>query len=51
MWVKKFLGGAELPAFPRFMQGACYQLKTNNFFDVLEIFGEGLQMNQFRLRV
>jgi hypothetical protein len=28
MWMKKFPGGAELPAFPQFMQGACYQLKT-----------------------
>ena len=37
MWMKKFPGGAELPAFPRFMQGACYPLKTNKFFDVLLI--------------
>jgi hypothetical protein len=42
MWMKKFPRGAELPAFPRFMQGACYQLKTNNFIDVLEIIGWGL---------
>jgi hypothetical protein len=35
--MKKFGGGAELPAFPRFMQGACYPLKTNKFFDVLLI--------------
>jgi hypothetical protein len=39
MWMKKFPGGAKLPAFPRFMQGACYQLKTNNFKKVLEIIG------------
>jgi hypothetical protein len=39
MWMKKFPGGAELPAFPRFMQGAYYQLKTNNFRKVLEIIG------------
>jgi hypothetical protein len=39
MWMKKFSGGAELPAFPRFMHGACYQLKTNNFRKVLEIIG------------
>ena len=37
--MKKVGGGAELPAFPRVMQGACYQLKTNKFFDVLEIIG------------
>ena len=36
-WMKKFGGGAELPAFPRFMQGACYPLKTNKFFVVLFI--------------
>ena len=39
MWMKKFPGGVELPIFPRFMQGACYQLKTNNFRKVLEIIG------------
>ena len=39
MWMKKSGGGAKLPAFPRFMHGACYQLKTNNFIDVLEIIG------------
>jgi hypothetical protein len=42
MWMKKFPGGAQLPAFSRFMQGACYQLKTNNFRKVLEIIGWGL---------
>ncbi len=35
--MKKFGGGA----FPRFTKGACYQLKTNKFFDVLEIIGAG----------
>jgi len=39
MWVKKCPGGAEFPAFPRFMQGACYQLQTNNFRKVLETTG------------
>ena len=39
MWMKKFPGGAELPAFPQFMHEACYQLKTNNFGKVLEIIG------------
>ena len=28
---EKILGGAELPAFPWFMQGACFELKTNTF--------------------
>ena len=28
IWMKKYGGGAELPAFLRFMQGACYPLKT-----------------------
>jgi hypothetical protein len=37
--MKKFPGGAELLAFPRFMQGASYQLKTNNLRKVLEIIG------------
>ena len=41
MWMKKFGGGAELLAFPQFMQGACYQLKTNKFFNVLKIIGAG----------
>ena len=31
IWMKKFGGGAELPAFPRVMQGACYQLKDKEF--------------------
>jgi hypothetical protein len=39
IWMKKFGGGAEFPAFLRFMQGANYQLKTNKFFDVFEIIG------------
>jgi hypothetical protein len=39
MWMKKIPGGAELPTFPRFMQGACYQLKANNFRKVVEIMG------------
>jgi hypothetical protein len=39
MWMKEFPGGAELNAFPQFMQGACYQLKTNNFRNNLEIIG------------
>ena len=38
-WMKKFGGGGELPAFPRFMQGACYPLKTNKFFDIDELIG------------
>ena len=42
MWMKKFPGGAKLPTFPQFIQGACSQLKTNNFIDVLEIVGRGL---------
>jgi hypothetical protein len=40
--LKKFPEGAKLPAFPRFMQGACYQLKTDNFGFFLEIIGCGL---------
>jgi hypothetical protein len=40
--MKKFPGGAELPAFPQFMQGDCYQLKTNNSRKVLEIINLGL---------
>jgi hypothetical protein len=36
---EKIPRGAELPAFSRFMQGACYQLKTNNFRKVLETIG------------
>jgi hypothetical protein len=39
MWMKKFPEGVKLHAFPRFMQGAYYQLKTNNFRKVLEIIG------------
>jgi hypothetical protein len=39
MWMKKFPGGAEILAFPRFMQGTCYQLKTNNFRQNLDIIG------------
>jgi hypothetical protein len=40
MWMKKFPGDAEVLALPqRFMQGACYQLKTNNSRKVLEIIG------------
>jgi hypothetical protein len=37
--MKKVPGGAKLLAFPQFMQGACYQLKTNNVKIVLEIIG------------
>ena len=36
--MKFFWGGAELLAFLRFMQGACYLLTTNNFrldFDII----------------
>ena len=40
--LKKFPEGAKLPAFPRFMQGACYQLKIDNFEIFLEIIGCGL---------
>jgi hypothetical protein len=32
-WMKKFGGGAELPAFRRFMQGACYPLKTKKNYE------------------
>jgi hypothetical protein len=39
IWMKFFGGGAELPAFLRFMQGACYLLTTNNFSDDFEIIG------------
>jgi hypothetical protein len=39
MWMKKFPRGVEFPTFSRFMQGACYQLKTNNFRKVLEMIG------------
>jgi hypothetical protein len=38
-WIKEFPRGAELHAFPQFMQGACYQLKTNNFWKALERIG------------
>ena len=48
--MKKFGGGAELPAFPQFMQGACYQLKANNFFDVDELIGAGFT-GKFNWRV
>jgi hypothetical protein len=40
MWMKKFPGGVKFLVFPRFMEGTCYQLKTNNFRKVLEIIGE-----------
>ena len=39
IWTKFFGGGAELPAFLRFMKGACYLLTTNNFSDDFEIIG------------
>ena len=48
--MKKFGGGAKLLAFPRFMQGSCYQLKTNKFFDVLEMIGAAFT-REFNLQV
>ena len=50
IWMKKFGGGAELLVFPRFMQGACYQLKINKFFDVFEIIGAAFT-REFNLQV
>ena len=50
IWMKFFGGGAELLAFLRFMQGACYVLTTNNFSDVFEIIGAAFSEN-FTCRV
>ena len=36
-WMKKFGGDTDLLAFRRLLQGAWYQLKTNNFREVLEV--------------
>ena len=37
--------GAKLPAFPQFMQGACYQLTTNNFRTILNWSRCAVKMN------